>query len=522
MGTGSLSEDKNAPPFRASGPRHVGDSDYRLMVDAVVDYAIFLLDPNGIVLSWNTGAKLLKGYEADDVVGRHFSLFYPQDLLDRGWPEHELEVARATGRFEDEGYRIRKDGSPFWANIVITKLVRADGEFRGFCKITRDLTARRQQEEQLRGSEERFRLMIENVKDYAIFMLDPDGRVLSWNAGARETKGYEASEIIGKHFSVFYPADVIASGLPAEELRIAKKEGRFEDEGWRLRKDGSRFWANVVITSLLDAKGIHRGFAKITRNLTDRRRIHTLEEEGRRMTTFLAMLGHEMRNPLAPISNALSIMQQEEIASPSLRRARDIISRQVGQITRLVDDLLDISRVANGKVQLETQPVDMREVVDQAVEAVTPMAAAKSQTLHVNTGDSGLFVDGDRLRLVQVVSNLLTNAVKFTPAQGWIGVSAGHFDSRVELRVTDNGDGIPPWQLGAIFGLFVQVEKDMARSQGGLGLGLSLVRQLVALHGGEVAAYSSGVPGEGAEFVVRLPSIGESDVSPAPGEVVSG
>jgi PAS domain S-box-containing protein len=501
-----ISDDENAPRVTPSDPPPVGDADYRLMVDAVLDYAIFLLDPDGIVRTWNAGAKLLKGYDADEIIGRHFSVFYPPDLIGSGWPEHELAVARATGRFEDEGWRIRKDGSRFWANIIITSLLDARGDLRGFSKITRDLTKRREQEEMLRRSEERFRLMVECVQDYAIFMLDPDGRIASWNAGARVTKGYEASEIIGRHFSVFYPEHVASSGLPAEELRIALSEGRFEDEGWRVRKDGTRFWAYVVITALKDEAGRHLGFAKITRDLSERSRIHALESETRRMTMFLATLGHELRNPLAPISNALSIMQMEDVQSQTLRMARDVIGRQVTQMTRLVDDLLDVSRIANGKVLLETKPVDVRAAVAHAVEAAKPLADGKSQTLDVDTGDSPLWISGDPARLVQIVGNLLTNATKFTQAGGRISVRAARHGTDVEISVSDNGPGIAPHFLSNVFGLFVQGETDRARSQGGLGIGLNLVRQLAQLQGGEVAAHSTGVPGQGAEFIVRFPA----------------
>ncbi|RZL90039.1 MAG: PAS domain S-box protein [Variovorax sp.] len=477
------------------------------MIDAVTDYAIFLMDPNGVVLTWNAGAQRIKGYEAADVVGRHFSMFYPAEMLARGWPDHELKVARETGRFEDEGWRLRKDGTRFWANIIITRVNGPSGEFRGFSKITRDLSERRRQEEMLRMSEERFRLLVEGVEDYAIFMLDTSGHIVSWNAGAQKTKGYEASEIIGKHFSIFYPPDVAASGWPEEELRIARREGRFEDEGWRLRKDGTRFWANVVITALKDAGGTHRGFAKVTRDLTDKRRVTTLEDEGRRLTTFLAMLGHELRNPLAPISNALALMGREKLETRILRLAHDTISRQLKQLTRLVDDLLDVGRITSGKIHLDAKPVDFKKVVSDAVEATAPLAAAKAHNLQVELEGAGLWISGDHARMVQVVTNLLNNAVKFTPKGGHIVVRAARNGADAELSVRDNGPGIPAHQLQNVFNLFVQGEQEIARSQGGLGLGLSLVQQLVSMHGGDVSAFSKGVAGEGTEFVVRLPTI---------------
>ncbi len=278
----------------AAGPTTAGDASpaaapegmrrreehFGQLVAGVRDYAIFLLDRDGNVATWNTGAERIKGYRADEIVGRHFSAFYPKAAVASGWPAHELAVADATGRFEDEGWRVRKDGSRFWANVVITALRDEAGRVRGYLKITRDLTDRKQAEEKLRLSEERFRLMVEGVKDYAIFMLDPEGRVATWNAGAERIKGYSAEEIIGRHFSAFYPEEAVARGWPDHELRRASAEGRFEDEGWRLRKDGSKFWANVVITALRDEHGVLRGYSKVTRDLTERKEA---EEKARRL-----------------------------------------------------------------------------------------------------------------------------------------------------------------------------------------------------------------------------------------------
>jgi PAS domain S-box-containing protein len=485
----------------------LSEADYRQMVEAVTDYAIFFLDPDGVVISWNAGARRATGYANDEIVGRHFSVFYPTEALDRAWPAHELEQARLVGRFEDEGWRLRKDGTRFWANIVITRLSAADGTVRGFSKITRDLSERRQQEDLLRASEERFRLLVEGVKDYAIFMLDPQGRVASWNMGAQKNKGYTASEIIGQHFSKFYPEEAIARGWPAQELRNAMRDGRFEDEGWRVRKDGTRFWASVVITTLYDASGQHKGFAKVTRDLTDRMRITALEDEGRRLTTFLAMLGHELRNPLAPISNALELLKREKGGSKILERTRDILDRQLRQMTRLIDDLLDVGRITSGKIHLEAKPVRLRDVIADAVETVAPLTAPRSQTLDVQLGAADPWVTGDSARLVQVVSNLLHNASKFTGSTGRISVALATVGTNAEITVQDNGPGIAPHNLQKIFDIFVQEEQDAARSKGGLGLGLSLVQQVVSLHEGTVSAFSTGRAGEGSEFVVHLPLV---------------
>ena len=245
--------------------------DYRLLVESIVDYGVFLLSPTGHVASWNRGAERIKGYAGHEIIGAHFSKFYPPEDVAAGKPAKELEVAAALGRLEDEGWRVRKDGSLFWANVVITALRDPTGGLRGFAKITRDLTQRRAADEQLRRSEERFRLLVESVGDYAIYMLDPSGHVSTWNSGAEQLKGYSHDEIAGQHFGVFFTPESQRSGGPDRELEIARTTGRFEEEGWRVKKDGARFWANVVLTAVHSAKGELLGFAKVTRDLTAKR-----------------------------------------------------------------------------------------------------------------------------------------------------------------------------------------------------------------------------------------------------------
>lgn len=365
---------------------------------------------------------------------------------------------------------------------------------------------------QSRLAEEQYRLLVGSVRDYAIFMLDPAGRVASWNAGAELIKGYRADEIIGRHFSVFYPSEALEAGWPDEELRIALREGRLQDEGWRVRKDGSRFWASVVITPLRDDDGSHIGFAKVTRDLTDQHRVKVLEDEGRRMTTFLAMLGHELRNPLAPIANAVSVMQLEKVESENMRRCRDIIARQLAQLTRLVNDLLDIGRITSGKIRLDTRRLDLARTLADAMEVVEPDALARSQLLTLEGADQPCPVQGDHARLVQVFGNLLANAVKFTPEGGKVVVKMECREGFAEVSVKDDGPGIASERLDEIFNPFVQCggQEQEGELGMGLGLGLSLVKQLVVLHGGDVAAFSTGVPGKGSEFVVRLPLDGDA------------
>ena len=301
-----------------AGNKHLVDPRlYKLLVEQAKDYALFLLDRDGRIMSWNAGAQRLKGYCAEEIVGRHFSTFYTREAVDSGWPQHELKVATAEGRFEDEGWRVRKDGSRFWANVVITALRDEEGRLLGFSKITRDLTDRKLHEEALRQSEERFRLLIEGVVDYAIFMLDTDGVVTSWNAGAERIKGYKRDEIIGKHLSRFFLPEDIEAGKPWEELAAARRDGRAESEGWRVRKNGERFWARAVLSALYDGSGRLRGFAKVTQDLTDRRHLQDLEKATKNVNEFIATLAHELRNPLAPIRTAVQVMAKAPANDPA-------------------------------------------------------------------------------------------------------------------------------------------------------------------------------------------------------------
>ena len=351
-----------SPPAERVGatPRADLDGVYRLLAEGVQDYAIFALDSVGRVLTWSAGAARIKGYARTEIVGQHFSVFYPPEAIAAGLPERELEVARRIGRSEDEGWRVRKDGSQFWANVVITALYDELGQLVGFAKVTRDLTARRVDEEELRRSEERFRLLVESVRDYAIFMLDPLGYIATWNAGAERIKGYQAAEIVGRHFSAFYPQEKVAVGFPQHELEVAAREGRFEDEGWRVRKDGSQFWANVVITALRDRTGKLVGFAKVTRDLTERR---ALEEQGRRLAAEEAARAEsERRNrELQQLSDqlqeqAIEIEHQKEEAqtiAEQFEQANVELELARGRLTQVFEQAPVAAVVLRGRVASE-------------------------------------------------------------------------------------------------------------------------------------------------------------------------
>ncbi len=505
---------------------------FRLLVASVKDYAIFFLDPSGTIMTWNAGAERIKGYAPQEIIGRHFSVFYPEADIRSGKPAMELEVARETGRYEDEGWRLRKDGTRFWANVVITAVYDESGKLRGFGTVTRDLSKRREADEKLRQSEEMFRLLVASVRDYAIFLLDPKGHVMTWNAGAERIKGYAPREIIGHHFSEFYTEEDKRDGKPARELEIARESGSVEDEGWRVRKNGTRFWANVIITAVFDERRTLRGFTKVTRDMTERKRAEEVqqafleqrearlqaEEERRRAEAsfrvaqeanrakdeFLMTLSHELRTPLTSILGWARLLPTMKPEDQEFADAVGSINRSAQLQARLIDDVLDVSRIVSGKLRLTVEDVEIEEVLASAVETVSPSADAKMIRIETTFGPQLGSIVADATRLQQIVWNLLTNAVKFTPKSGRIMLRARRTASHLQVDITDSGAGIDPRFLPHVFEPFRQAENPNTRVHGGLGLGLSIVRYLVEAHGGTVAAESAGRD-QGSTFTVTLP-----------------
>jgi PAS domain S-box-containing protein len=512
---GPTSRERSVTPRRGERPsataaarsgEHARAASLELLIDSVKDYAIFMLDGEGRVLTWNTGAEHLKGYARAEIVGRHFSIFYLEADVAAGKPEHALAVAKATGRYEAEGLRVRKDGSLFWANVVITAVHDEAGEHVGFAKVTRDLTEQKRAEEALRASEERFRLIVESVKDYAIFMLDREGRVASWNTGARQIKGYEATEIVGRHFSQFYPAADVAAGKPERELDIAKATGRYEEEGCRVRKDGSLFWANVVITAVHDKAGEHIGFAKVTRDLTERRRgeeerirLAHAQEALRLRDEFISLASHELRTPLLALDLGTQRLTENQGSPGRVARELELMRGNTARLTRLVDTLLDVARVTAGKLELSVERFDLNAALRDVIDRLTEEAVRGSTAFRIRTGGP---IEGrwDRRRVEQVITYLVTNALEHAGLHP-VEIKAGIEGTHAVIRVIDQGPGIREADRERIFGRF---ERAVSTPHlGGLGLGLYMARQIAEAHGGTVAVESE--LGKGAAFTFRLP-----------------
>ncbi|NMO19528.1 PAS domain-containing sensor histidine kinase [Pyxidicoccus fallax] len=484
-----------------------GEERYGLIIQGVKDYAIFLVDAEGHIRTWNAGAEAIKGYTPREAIGRHISMFYTPEDQAAGRPARLFSTAAQEGRVEDEGWRVRKDGTRFWADVVITALRDKDGKLQGFSKVTRDLTARREAEEALRQSELRFRLLVQSVKEYAIFMLDPRGHVASWNAGAARIKGYAPEEIIGQHFSRFYPPEEATSGKCAWELEVALAEGRFEEEGWRVRKDGTRFWANVVIQPVRDSEGRHIGFAKVTRDLTERRkaeeerlRLAQAQEAVRLRDEFLSIASHELKTPLSAIQLQLqSLLHGAKDLEPKLRNKAERAFRGGERLTQLVEALLDVSRIATGRFSLTLETCDLGRTVEEVVERFREQASRDGceLTLRLEENVTG---EWDRLRLEQVVTNLLSNALRYaagTPVELAVRAEGDH----AVLTVSDQGPGIPESEWERIFARFERAAS--MRHYGGMGLGLYVSRQIVEGHGGTISI--EAVKPQGARFIVTLP-----------------
>ena len=486
---------------------------FELLVQSVTDYAIYMLDRQGRVTSWNAGARRFKGYEPEEIIGEHFSRFYTPEERAQEIPKTALEVAEREGRFEAEGWRVRKDGSRFWANVVIDPIRDPAGNLLGFAKVTRDLTERKAAEIELRASEARFRLLVQSVTDYAIYMLDPHGRISSWNAGAERFKGYAADEIMGEHFSRFYSEEDREAGIPSRALETAKREGRFEAEGWRLRKDGSRFWANVIIDPIRNEGGELIGFAKVTRDLTEKRAIEEQLRQSQKMEAVGQLTGglaHDFNNLLTGISGSLEMMQARMAQGRTTEFDRYLMAAQgaVKRAAALTHRLLAFSR----RQTLDPKATNINRLLNGLDELVRRTVGPSVQVEMV--GASGLWptlVDPNQLE--NAVLNLCINARDAMPEGGTLTIETANrwLDERaarqqdlpvgqyVSVCVTDTGTGMTPEVIAKAFDPFFTT-KPLGQ---GTGLGLSMIYGFARQSGGQIRVYSE--LGQGTTMCLYLP-----------------
>jgi PAS domain S-box-containing protein len=497
------------------------ENHYRTLVDAITDYAIYMLDPTGQVTSWNAGAERFKGYAPAEIIGQHFSRFYtPQDRA-AGVPARALKTAAEEGRFETEGWRVRKDGSRFWAHVLIDPIRAPSGELIGFAKVTRDITERQAAEASLRRREEQFRLLVQGVTDYAIYMLDPEGRVSSWNAGAERIKGYAPEEIIGEHFSRFYTDEDRDAGVPAVALRTAKTEGRYEKEGWRRRKDGTRFWAHVIIDPIradpIDGmEGELLGFAKITRDITERLESQRSLEQARQalfQSQKLDAIGqltggvaHDFNNLLMAVLGSLELLRKRLPPDPKAAALLDnaVLGAQRG--AALTQRMLAFAR----KQDLNIEGVDLRGLLD-GMRGLLERSIGPSVELQIDLAAdvAPVFTDANQLEIALI--NLAVNARDAMPSGGLISLAAANVlvDAKSELGLTpgayvrltvaDQGEGMDEQTLARATEPFYTT-KGVGK---GTGLGLPMVHGLAEQSGGRLKLHSQ--PGQGTRIELWLP-----------------
>lgn len=504
--------DGSKPPLSTEGR-------YRLLVEAVTDYAIYMLDPHGLVASWNPGAQRLKGYAEDEVIGQHFSRFYTPEDLATGLPARALQRAASEGRFDAEGWRVKKNGERFWAHVVIDPIRAPDGELLGFAKVTRDLTERRAAEESLRRSEEQFRLLVQGVTDYAIYMLSPDGIVTNWNAGAQRIKGYRPEEVVGTHFSRFFLDEDRAADLPGTALATAAAEGRFESEGWRLRKDGTRFWANAVVDPIRDADGHIIGFAKITRDMTEKRSAQLALDRAREelfqaqkldaIGQLTGGVAHDFNNLLMVVLNSLELLRRRVPDDEKTGRLIDNAVQGVRRGVTLTQRMLAFARrQALSPVRVDPRALvqGMRDLIEGSIGSTIRIVLDFPE--HVPS----IMVDANQLELALL--NLALNARDAMPDGGELRIAARTATvapddaSRMAagdyvcLSITDTGSGMSDETLAHAMEPFFTTKGPGK----GTGLGLPMVHGLAAQSGGRFVLRSA--PGAGTTAELWLPVAG--------------
>jgi PAS domain S-box-containing protein len=499
---------------------------FQLLIDAVKDYAIYLLDAEGRIATWNTGAQLFKGYTADEIIGRHFSTFYTDEDRAAGLPERALRTAAEAGRFEAEGWRVRKDGTRFWTHVVIDPVID-EGEVVGYAKITRDVSERRATDQALYESEQRFRLLVEGVKDYAIYMLDPDGAVTNWNAGAEAIKGYTAGEIVGRHFSLFYTPEDREAGAPAAALATALREGKFSGEAQRVRKSGERFWASILIDPIHDETGRLLGFAKVTRDITEKRQAEEELERSRealvqaqKMEAIGRLTGgvaHDFNNLLTVIRASADFLRRPNLPEEKRVRYVEAIAETAERAATLTGQLLAFAR----RQPLQPEVFDVCARL-WGLHRIIGSTIGSSVTIETDLPETEHVVEADPSQFDTAVLNMVINARDAMPRGGTIKITArtvngvpavrGHAAAGgafIAVDIADDGTGMPPETLKKIFEPFFTTKP----VDKGTGLGLSQVYGFAKQSRGEIDVESR--LGVGTTFTLYLPSAEGQALTPA-------
>jgi PAS domain S-box-containing protein len=501
------------------------DQRLQLLVAGIRDYAIYLLDPGGHVASWNAGAERFKGYAASEIIGRHYSEFFTPEDQAAGLPDRALKTALAEGKFETEGWRVRKDGTRFWASVLVDPIYDEQGQVIGFAKVTRDVTDRKRAEEALRESEQRFGLLVNGISDYAIYMLSPSGEVTNWNSGAQRIKGYSADEVVGSHFSRFYTAEDQAAGMPARSLSTAAEDGRFETEGWRVRKDGSRFWAHVVVDAIRDERGELVGFAKITRDVTEKResadslaRANAALFQSQKMQAIGQLTGgvaHDFNNLLSVLSSGLDVMAMS--GGHADAALIDTMRRAVHRGSTLTQQLLAFAR----KQPLKPDKCNINKLLS-GFESVLRRAVDSHIAFAIELDPAMGCVAVDAQRFEAAVLNLVVNARDAMPNGGKLLLKTGVVelgDNEVaalpagryaQALVVDNGEGMTQEVLARAIEPFFTT-KEVGRVT---GLGLSQVHGFISQSGGDLVINSE--PGQGTLVGIYLPMLDDSAAGATP------
>ncbi|MEM5431819.1 PAS domain-containing hybrid sensor histidine kinase/response regulator [Cupriavidus oxalaticus] len=506
-----------APHLAAAGgvlPGQAGQpavEQYRRLLDAVEDVAVFETDAEGRIVAWPDAARRVFGYRAEDIASRHFSCLHRADDIAAGLPLQWQQAAAQAGSARDRGWRVRRDGSQLQAACVM------HASAGGFVVACRDITVQEAASEHARLAESRLELLADNLPGTAVCELDLDGTIRSWNVGAQAVTGYAAADAIGKPLALLYTGPDAAAGRDRTALEAARACGQWAGDERLARQDGTIVRCQTRMVLVRDAAGCPLGLLWTARDISDALRLELLESGNRRLQSFLAILAHELRNPLAPVRNAVEVIALTPDADTRIRHCAAIIDRQLRQLERLVNDLLDVGRVTAGKMKMELTPTSYNDVVSNSLEAIRPVLDAAGQQLVAELPAVSPHVRADANRLGQVLLNLLSNATKYTPRGGTVSVRVHVEPARVVTTVSDTGRGLPPGALDRIFNLFSQEAE--AGSRSGLGVGLALAKAVVEAHGGAIQADSPG-PGKGSTFTVILPRAGaprREAAAPAPG-----